>query len=277
MSWTAINYSAIGTKHKEQGLPCQDYSHYRCYDDFIIGAVADGAGSAKYSARGAELAVKTTLSFLSGTEDFSDSERIAEISKFHQPEDKKALKKSNQIPSELEEIIDELSIEICQTVRNTLIQEAEAIDCQLEDLACTLLVFIATSNWIGAMQIGDGFIVVRSEDGEPELVFKPDKGEYVNETNFITSDNFQTQLQVKILPAPKFICAASDGLEKVAIRFSNWEAYPGFFDPLEQCLQEKTSLEEKQDYLETFLDSDRINQRTSDDKTLLLGLNCSQD
>ena len=276
MSWTAINYSAIGSKNQQQGRPCQDYSHYRCYDDFIIGAVADGAGSAKYSDHGAELAVKTTLSFLSGTEDFSDSEEIAELSKFHQPENKKALKESNQPPSELEEAINELSREICQTVRHTLIQEAEAIDCQLEDLACTLLVFIATSDWAGAMQIGDGFIVVRSEEGEPELVFTPDKGEYVNETTFITSDDFQNQLQVKTFPAPKFICAASDGLEKVAIRFSNWEAYPGFFDPLEQCLQEKTSLEEKQDYLETFLNSDRINQRISDDKTLLIGLNCSQ-
>jgi hypothetical protein len=49
---------------------CQDYSNYRCYDDIIIGAVSDGAGSAKHSDVGAKLAVETTLSFLSGTEEF---------------------------------------------------------------------------------------------------------------------------------------------------------------------------------------------------------------
>ncbi|MFP4338776.1 MAG: PP2C family serine/threonine-protein phosphatase [Halothece sp.] len=265
MTWTAINYSAIGTRHQEEGLPCQDYSNYRCYDDVIIGAVSDGAGSAKHSDVGSNLAVETTLSFLSGTEEFEKKGGMARWSK--QP------RKVDKPPKE--KLISDLAVDICETVLIAFNKKAKAMNCQQEDLDCTLLVFIATSNWFAGIQIGDGFLVVRSEDGTPELVFQPDKGEFANETTFVTSSDVLSQLQVKSLPPQKFICAASDGLEKVAIRFSDWTAFLPFFQPLEECLQEATNYEEKEAYLQTFLESERLNQRTSDDKTLLLCLNNS--
>lgn len=265
MNWTAINYSAIGSKHQEEGLPCQDYSNYRCYDDVIIGAVSDGAGSAKHSDVGAKLAVETTLSFLSGTEEFENKGGMARWSKQQRKVDK--------LPEE--KLIYKIAVDICETVLTAFRREAKAMNCQRDDFDCTLLVFIATSNWFTGIQIGDGFMVVRSEEGTPELVFQPDKGEFANETTFITSNDVLSQLQVKTLPPQKFICAASDGLEKVAIRFSDWTAFPPFFQPLEECLQEETNPEEKQAYLQTFLESERLNQRTGDDKTLLLCLNNS--
>ncbi|QDZ40871.1 protein phosphatase 2C domain-containing protein [Euhalothece natronophila Z-M001] len=265
MSWTVINYSAIGTKHQEQGLPCQDYSNYRHYDDVVIGAVADGAGSAKHSDVGAKLAVETTLSFLSGTEQFQKDPGFAQWSKKPKKVDKPP---PNQV-------IRQLATDLCKKVLTALTEEAENMDCQPEDFNCTLLVVIATSTWFAGIQIGDGFIVVRSEDQNPELVFKPDKGEFANETTFVTSEDVESQLQVKVLPPQKFICVASDGLEAVAIRFSDWMAFPPFFQPLEECLEEETSQEEKEAYLQTFLESERLNQRTGDDKTVLLCLNTS--
>ncbi|MFM7366283.1 MAG: protein phosphatase 2C domain-containing protein [Sphaerospermopsis kisseleviana] len=47
MSWKAIARFAVGTSHQEQKIPCQDYGHYRIFNDVIVGTVADGAGSAK--------------------------------------------------------------------------------------------------------------------------------------------------------------------------------------------------------------------------------------
>jgi len=265
MTWTAINYSAIGTRHQEKGLPCQDYSNYRCYDDVIIGAVSDGAGSAKHSDVGAKLAVETTLSFLSGTEEFKNYLGIARWLEKRQKVDKPPKDK----------VIRKLATDICDKVLMAMSQQVEKMDCQQEDLDCTLLVFVGTPYWFAAIQIGDGFLVVRSEEGTPELIFQPDKGEFANETTFITSSDVLSQLQAKTLPPQKFICAASDGVEKVAIRFSDWSAFPPFFQPLEECLQEETSQEEKEAYLQSFLESERLNQRTGDDKTLLLCLNNS--
>ena len=266
MNWTAIHYSAIGTRHSEEGLPCQDYSNYRCFDDVIIGAVADGAGSAKHSDLGAKLAVETTLSFLAGTEEFETYPGIAKWSAKRQKVDKPPKEK----------VIDKLARDICEKVLTALTREAEVMNCQSEDFDCTLLVFIGTPYWLAAIQVGDGFMVVRSQDGTLQLVFEPDKGEFANETTFVTSEDVLSQLQVKTLPPQQFICAASDGLEKVAIRLSDWTAFPPFFAPLQECLQEATTMEEKQAYLQSFLESDRLNQRTSDDKTLLLCLNHSQ-
>lgn len=49
MNWKAVARSASGTSHQNQGIGCQDYGNYRIFGDVIVGAVADGAGSAKHS------------------------------------------------------------------------------------------------------------------------------------------------------------------------------------------------------------------------------------
>ena len=61
MTWKAIARSAIGTSHQKQRLPCQDYGDYKILNQTLVGAVADGAGSAKYADIGAKLAVETVL------------------------------------------------------------------------------------------------------------------------------------------------------------------------------------------------------------------------
>ena len=265
-SWRSINYSAIGTKHERQGLPCQDYSNYRCYDDVLIGAVADGAGSAKHSDIGAQLAVETTLSFLSGTDKFQTSPRIA----------KWCEKKGNKYRLPKAQITQRISHKIHDRVLKALTEQAELIECQVADLACTLLVFMATPHWFAAMQVGDGFLVVRSPEGQFQLLFAPNKGEFPNQTTFITCKAAKSHLQCKTLPRQAFICAASDGLENVAIDASNGKPFPPFFTPLEECLQEDTSREEKEHYLQAFLESKRLNQKTSDDKTLLIACSYNQ-
>jgi len=64
VDWKAIARSATGTSHKKQQLPCQDYGDFSISHKGILGAVADGAGSAKHSDVGAKLTVKTALNEL---------------------------------------------------------------------------------------------------------------------------------------------------------------------------------------------------------------------
>ncbi|WP_338422937.1 protein phosphatase 2C domain-containing protein [Anabaena sphaerica] len=77
---------------------------------------------------------------------------------------------------------------------------------------------MATPEWVAAMQIGDGFIVMRCQDAEYQILFKPDKGEFFNETTFVTSVNALEEMQVEVFPGKQgFICASTDGLEKVQL------------------------------------------------------------
>lgn len=262
MSWKAIARYEVGTSHQKQELPCQDFAAFRTFDDVIIGAVADGAGSAKYSDIGAKLAVEAAIKYL------------AEFSQLFQ----ERIQKRRCWEQSFSEAISEKTAKkrfrnILEKVNTALRQQAQSKDYSVNDLACTLLVFVATPYWMAAMQIGDGFIVVRSQDSEYQMLFQPDKGEFANETTFITSTNALDDMQIKVFSEkPEFICASTDGLEKVAIRFSDWKPFPPFFKPLEEYLQETKEPEEEDEYITSFLKCEQLNTRTDDDKTLLLCL-----
>ena len=256
MAWKAIARSAIGTSHFKQQLPCQDAGGYQILNHVIVGAVADGAGSAKYADVGAELAVQTALGCLTRI-----AVRLQKRERFEQLQ-----------PQPLtEEQASRLFTKTVNKVVTALRIQAATKGYSVSDLACTLLVFVATPDWVAAMQIGDGFIAVRCQSEAPQLLFSPDKGEYINETTFVTSANALDALRVYVQTGkPEFICAATDGLERVAIRMSDWTPFAPFFKPLEEYLRASSTPEQEDEYLMRFLDSDRLNARTDDDKTLLL-------
>lgn len=251
MVWKAIAGSAIGTRHQQKQVPCQDYGNYIIADSLMIGAIADGAGSAKHADVGARLAVETALSELAACRWLQEIDQISE--------------------SEARTLFTEVFVKVITVL------QAQALDAgyPLEELACTLLIFVTTPDWIAAMQIGDGFIVVGDpQEGTYQLLFQPDKGEFINETMFVTVETVLDQMQVYAASGeiPPFVCAATDGLEKVAIRMRDWVPYPPFFQPFVEGLKTVMETTELQTHLQDFLESDRLNARTNDDKTLLLCL-----
>ncbi|MEH2333091.1 PP2C family serine/threonine-protein phosphatase [Nostoc sp.] len=254
MGWKALVRVSCGVSHIKQDIPIQDSGGYICFEDIIIGVVSDGAGSAKFSETGSKLAVRVALISLK--------------------EWLKSKKNKGQIRfNSLEEAVTLFSSTLKKVV-NQLNTQAQENDCELNDFACTLLLFLAAPDWIAAMQIGDGFIVVKAPMKEYTLLFKPDKGEFANETTFVTSTNAEENVQIEWIRDfyPEFICTSTDGLERLAIRFSDWKPYEAFFLPLENYLKTTIKLEEKGGYVQDFLDSDQLNARTDDDKTLLLCL-----
>ncbi|NET62390.1 MAG: protein phosphatase 2C domain-containing protein, partial [Symploca sp. SIO2E6] len=137
-----------------------------------------------------------------------------------------------------------------------------------------LLAFIVTPEWLVAMQVGDGFMVVRAEGGDYELLFQPDKGEFANETTPVTASDALQEMQVclKLIPY-KFICVTTDGIENISlVKPENWKPFAQFFRPLEQHMLSTLSLEQKEKKLDDFLHSEKISQSTDDDTTLLLGV-----
>ena len=291
MTWKAIARSEKGTRHSKLNMPCQDYSNYKVINNAIVGVVADGAGSAKHSDIGAQTAVNKVLEIIN-ERDIQNIDELL-ISDGYLPETEKhkpsahklsnlfnrsnkdeegditvAVKKSNS-----EYKTKQFFVEIVKQVTTALNEQAETNDYAVSDLASTLLIAIATPNGIAAMQTGDGFITVRYPNSPFQLLFPPDKGEYVNETIFVTSSNALKDMRVIVQPGqPEFVCASTDGLERLAIRMSDWTPFTPFFQPLEQYLRETNNPEESDEYLINFLKSDRLNARTDDDKTLFLCL-----
>ncbi len=274
--WKSIARSAVGTSHLSSNLPCQDFGKYLILDEGagIAGVVADGAGSAKLSEIGAKSAVETALEFIKtyrltgGSSDSSDD--IAVFKSIGNLFGKQSKKESRT----LEEVAEKFFSDLTKVVIQVLKEKAEELEAELGDLACTLVAFVATPDHVVAMQIGDGFLVVRQDKKQDyELMFEPDKGEYANETTFVTSSSALKEMQVKAVKGNcGFICASTDGLERLAIRVSDWMPFPPFFKPLEEFLTETPDPEQDDEYILSFLNSERLNAKTDDDKTLLICL-----
>ncbi len=250
MHWQAIGCSEIGSSHIKTGIPCQDFCDYKIISNnqVTIGAVSDGMGSAAHSDLGAKIAVQTTLNCLNQRDWLNNSINESQAQVF------------------FEKLLKTVVTEI-QTV-------AKKEGYSVRDMACTLLAFIATPNLLVAMQCGDGLIVIRPHSSQNyQLIFQPQKGEYANEYVPITSASAYQYMQVKVIAEPiDFICAATDGIERISlIKSKQWKAYDQFFEPVETQIMRspKTELEKKK-IVSDWLKSDDINQRTDDDKTVLL-------
>ncbi|MGB3513993.1 MAG: PP2C family serine/threonine-protein phosphatase [Microcoleaceae cyanobacterium] len=260
MPWKAIACSEIGTSHQKSGLPCQDYTEFIRLNDggktadngeIVIGAVSDGAGSCKSSHFGSKLAVETALNSLQLWPS--------------------SLKKEQKLsPEKLKELAEKAFVKTLKEVKKAFDEKARKMSCSPKDFSCTLLVVVATPNWLAAMQIGDGFIVTKQPESEYQLLFHPSKGEYANETTFVTASNALEKMQVKTLfGKQKFICAASDGLERIAINLKDWQPHPGFFEMFEKALEIRAENEEKLS-TQKWLKSEAVNKKTDDDKTILV-------
>lgn len=261
MPWKAIACSEIGTSHQKLGLPCQDYAEFIRLNnagqisdngEIVIGAVSDGAGSCKYSDIGSKLAVETTLKHLQAWP--------------------KWLKENQRdsSPEILKESAEKAFAKTLEEVKKVFNEKAQEKSCSPKDFSCTLLVVVTTPDWLAAMQIGDGFIVVRQPGSEYQLLFHPSKGEYANETTFVTASNALEKMQVKTLfGKQQFICAASDGLERMAINLKYLQPHPPFFEMFEKALEVRSENQEKLS-TKDWLKSKYVNQKTDDDKTILV-------
>ena len=141
----------------------------------------------------------------------------------------------------------------------------------LRDFATTILFSILSEEVNIFFQIGDGAIVFGNNE-KLECVFVPQKGEYTNTTHFIVEDNFEKHLMFKIINEKiERIAMQTDGVEMISL--INLETPSlGFFNPFFACLNDEPIGYNKElsQELGEFLSSDRVNQRTNDDKTMII-------
>lgn len=165
--WKTISYEARGKSHIKSGVVCQDKTYKLCDGDYSSVALADGAGSAKFSQFGAEVACKTICEYV------------------------------NQYFDELYSIEDALVVKnrIINAILENLKIEAIKNNCRLEELSSTLLFASIKNGRVIAFHLGDGAIgYVKGND--LRILSKPNNGEFANATYFVTTRHAAEQSKI---------------------------------------------------------------------------------
>ncbi len=231
--WRAVAVSEIGAAHIEADMPCQDAYRHFTDSDTLIACVADGAGSARLSHRGAQTAADEFV--MAAWDSLCDGDDLSDA----------AIKAFDKARKAVYEIAND----------------------NPRRYATTLLGLIATSDALSAVQVGDGAIIV---DGK--VVMDSHSGEYANETSFITQTDPEP-MTFSLSEEVRRVAILTDGLENLALENNGYQRVPHgrFFDPLYEWL-ERTDESDRNPQLAEFLSSDRVRSRTADDVTLLLAM-----
>lgn len=253
LRWQLASASVCGVSHVQSGQPCQDWVRYLTYrmpgapPDTLVAAVADGAGSAPSGGKGARLAI--TASIESITEGLRENPNGTG-----------------------KEVLERILIESMRVARQRLQRVAEQEEHSIHEYATTLLLAIQTGGTLAAAQIGDGAIIAGDGNGDYKFITSPDRGEYANETKFITGRNALMERQINIATSfrPEHIAMFTDGIQKLVLDERNRTPHGPFFRPAFDWLAQQS--DELQAYigLRKFLQSSRIREHTHDDITLLL-------
>jgi hypothetical protein len=254
--WNVVGASVVGSGHIAAGRACEDAHAVLVVDDQTVClVVADGAGSARYAAEASTLAVQTALRL-----------GIALAEQLDDGADTPTWK------SALHDLLLETRRELEALARQQagLGATEELPPGLLHEYATTLLLAIARPDIIVAAQVGDGAVVIQTGDAFDALTF-PDRGEYINESTFLTSSGFAEHAQIAIRAPVKIdgVALLTDGLQLLALNLQTGEPFAPFFRPL---LQFAARPDADTSELRMFLASARVCARTDDDKTLLLAV-----
>jgi hypothetical protein len=250
--WRLAAASALGAAHLKLGLPCQDA--HRCGvqrtvggEPVLVAVVCDGAGSAARAEAGAGLASRLIHDEIAAALRAEDFE-VRDITR-----------------AWIEERLGRFQAEVAAL--------AEAEECTPRDYACTLVAAAVGPGRAVFFQIGDGAIVVGEDEETFRWIFWPDHGEYENVTFFATDPEAASHLQFELVEKRiDEVALLSDGLQRLALHYQTRTAHAGFFKPMLTTLRAtpENELESLSAQLEAYLSSPQVNERTDDDKTLIL-------
>jgi hypothetical protein len=165
-----------------------------------------------------------------------------------------------------------LLLECVNAVRMHITATAAAANLRPRDYACTYLGVVSTRSEAVMVQVGDGGIVVDIGDGLT-LPVVPMSGEYANMTYFVTDEDALTRVQTKQLSAAvRRLAVFTDGIQRLAINMADNTPHAPFFSRFFEVLGNSTLQDEDKlhDALLAFLASGPVDERTDDDRTLVL-------
>ena len=246
--WKTVFDSVAGASHDTSGIPCQDACRVVTItsssgEELLVVACADGAGSAKCAADGSMTACDEVVKFVQA---------------------------QSEVSSWLRSVTRNDVTDWIGRARAAIGRRAAELNEPIRQLATTLLVAVIGESTSVFAQIGDGAIVIPMDDGF-RCVFWPQSGEYANTTNFVTDDDFADKLAFDAQNTRIDECVVfTDGLERLALRFDDRTVHRRFVEPMLRNMRSVESTDHFFEPLRTFLASPRVNERTDDDKTLIL-------
>jgi hypothetical protein len=212
----------------------------------LVAIVSDGAGTADFGGQGASLVCRT----------------LAQRAAAHFAE-------QTTMPD------DEALWSWIDDARDLIATAAERRGAIPRAFASTLVCVLAGATETLIMHVGDGAAALRAGEPEDWLVpIWPAHGEYASTTFFVTDDP-SPQVRVERREPCNAAVLISDGLERLALSFSTGEPHRPFFGSMVKPLasSEQQGRDSKlAGQLRAYLDSDAINERTDDDKTIIVAV-----
>lgn len=249
--WRYAHASVIGLSHQNQDTDCQDRFACETFSadegEILIAAVADGAGSTSEGEIGAEVACETF---------------VAQIKSF--------LSTKNASIDSLNETFAKHWIEYFQT---EIKQKASEKEKDLREFASTLIGAVIGKTSGIFYQVGDGGAVFSTSGKLQSYQFgvEPADAEYVNMTDFLTDETaFESLRFAKIDEHIEDLILFSDGIYSVAVDYQNNSPHEPFLMPMIAPLRNSAEVNGLNQKLENFLSSPKLNEKTDDDKTIIL-------
>lgn len=217
--------SIRGRSHAHEGKPRDDHfkMHYSPDSEWYIIAVADGAGSAKYSRKGSEIACETVVTHC--------LKALSEDKEFeHYIENYANSQEGEIVPKDA--ALKAVSDKVYTIVGNAALKAYRAIqeevnskdDTQIKDYSTTLLLAICKRfdfGWaVASFWVGDGAMCVyNAQEHTADMLGMPDEGDYAGQTRFLTMSEifaspaaFYKRLRFKIYKDFTALILMTDGV-----------------------------------------------------------------
>ena len=249
MTWRAISASVAGTAHTKNETGCQDFRlvDFTTHPGWLLAVVADGAGSAQLGQLGAQHCCEQVLEYMRAW--------LAQDPR--------------------EDLSEETIRDWFRATRQSLLDRAAQEEQRPREYACTFLAALVGPEQSAFLQIGDGAIICSRPPGDenPGLapVFWPQSGEYANTTFFVCDEDAEANLQLELRSGPcREVALFTDGLQYLLLVYKDRSVYEPFFGRVFQALRSDSEMHTLNQGLEDFLNTPAVNNRTDDDKTLVL-------
>lgn len=250
--WRVARASRQGSKNLAREQECQDHSICvllpSLNPDAIVAAVADGIGSAPLSDRGARIATNVAVFIASHL-----------LSQEPYP----------LLNHRMETILYTAMLSARQRIEHV----AQRDNLYHNDLATTLLLAVHADDLLGTAQIGDGAAVVSTGEGSFKTFTRPQKGEYSNETNSVTSRRSLQLCNIDIAQPPeplRTLALMTDGVVSISLDSRELTPHQPFFETMANWLREHPERPHPNRELGDLLQSEKIRSKTDDDTTMIL-------
>ncbi|OBF48768.1 hypothetical protein A5778_22345 [Mycolicibacterium monacense] len=238
--WAVCGASVTGQEHERRGLGCDDAYSYGVAGDYVVAAVADGAGAVTgTSAWGAYAACQSVL---------TDALQPAFVENFRNGN------------------ADQLMRWLFDNALTRVTRQAAALGVEPMRLSTTLCVAVADHGRAVFGQIGDGVIAAELHDGRIGSLLIEEKDGYANTTSFLQSDRaFEESFRTISVDGVTAFALSTDGMSYKITDIGTGEAYEPFFRDSWQHVRAGARADQFAALLRGITDD-----QTGDDKTMVL-------